>query len=297
MGKNAYYFSHDYNARQDPKILALKADYGVEGYGRFWVIVEMMAEQDDYKLKLNQITNNALAVEFMCQKDEAEKFIKDCIKKYELFKSDDNFFWSESLLRRMAIKDEKLEKKRKAGRKGARKRWNEGKEHNDGKQNDSTAIADPWQCHSTALAKNSKGKEIKEKESKEKEIKENNNISNESFLTSTTSFLSDFEKEILSVLKNINNYPFDYETDLEHIRELSLDYPKLNLLEEVKKWNTYKKDKPLKKNSNSRLQFRNFIKKANEWNKDKSYQVNKTDEKKQRDKRLKLQQKRADKYG
>src|SRR6056297_2246768 len=292
MGKDAYYFSHDYNARQDPKILALKADYGVEGYGRFWVIVEMMAEQDDYKLKLNQITNNALAVEFMCQKDEAEKFIKDCIKKYELFKSDDNFFWSESLLRRMAIKDEKLEKKRKAGRKGARKRW----EDNEVKQKDSTAIADPWQCHSTALAKDSKGKEIKEKESKEKEIKENNNKVLEK-VSARTKSLSDFEKQILNTFKNINNYPFNYETDLSHIRELSVDYPTINLLEKVKEWNTYKKDKPLKKNSNARLQFRNFIKKANEWNKDKSYQVNKTDEKKQRDKRLKLQQKRADKYG
>ena len=272
--------------------MALKADYGVEGYGRFWVIVEMMAEQDDYKLKLNQITNNALAVEFMCQKDEAEKFIKDCIKKYELFKSDDNFFWSESLLRRMAIKDEKLEKKRKAGREGARKRW----EDNEVKQKDSTAIADPWQCHSTALAKDSKGKEIKEKESKEKEIKENNNKVLEK-VSARTKSLSDFEKQILNTFKNINNYPFNYETDLSHIRELSVDYPAINLLEKAKEWNTYKKDKPLKKNSNARLQFRNFIKKANEWNKDKTCQANIVEVKKQRDKRLKLQQERADKYG
>ena len=41
------------------------------------------------------------------------------------------------------------------------------------------------------------------------------------------------------------------------------------MLEEVKKWKTYKKDKPLKKKSNARLQFRNWMKNASKWNKDK----------------------------
>ena len=292
MSKDAYYFSHDNNARHDPKICALKADYGLEGYGRFWVVIEMMAEQEDYKLKMNQITIKALAFEFLTDKDEAEKFIKGCIEKYELFVEEDDLFWSESLLRRMAIKDDKLEKKRKAGRKGASKRWKENKETNKIKLKNSTAIAEPWQCHNTAVAKNGKGKE-----SKGKEMKENNNKVIEKLSTTTTTSLTDSEKQILNLFKNINNYPFDYETELDHIRELAVDYPQINLFDKAKEWNTYKKDKPLKKNSNARLQFRNFIKKAEEKKKEKSFKNIKVDEKEQRQKRLKLQQERADKYG
>lgn len=31
--KDAYFFAHDCNARNDPKILALRSVYGAEGYG------------------------------------------------------------------------------------------------------------------------------------------------------------------------------------------------------------------------------------------------------------------------
>ena len=292
MGKEAYYFSHDYNARHDPKICALKSDYGLEGYGCFWVIIEMLAEQDNYKLPLNQVIISALSVELMKDKKEVEIYIKDCIEKYELFKTDDNYIWSESLLRRMKIKDEKLNLKRKAGKKGAKTRWDKKKDLSLLKHKDSNVISDAWQCHSTAIAKDSKGKEMKEKEKKE-----NNNKVIEKLSTTTITSLSDSEKQILNLFKNIDNYPFDYETDLDHIRELAVDYPHINLFDKAKEWNTYKKDKPLKKNSNARLQFRNFIKKAEEWRKEKSFNNIKIDEKEQRQKRLKLQQERADKYG
>ena len=81
MGKDAYYFSHDYNARHDPKICALKSDYGLEGYGYFWVVIEMLAEQDNYKLPLNQVIVSALTVELMTDEDKVNNFIKDCIEK------------------------------------------------------------------------------------------------------------------------------------------------------------------------------------------------------------------------
>mgnify|MGYP001572489914 CR=1 FL=1 len=35
MAKDTYYFSHDYNARNDEKILELRVKYGAEGYGLF----------------------------------------------------------------------------------------------------------------------------------------------------------------------------------------------------------------------------------------------------------------------
>lgn len=39
MKKETYYFSHDLNARNDPKILILRSVYGLEGYRRYWVLI------------------------------------------------------------------------------------------------------------------------------------------------------------------------------------------------------------------------------------------------------------------
>lgn len=157
MTKEAYYFSHDSNARRDPKILAMRNEYGNEGYGWYWIIVEMMSEQADYKLKHTKWVSHAIAMELLCDTDAAEQFVNSCINDYELFVSDGEYFWSESLLRRMKMKDEKRRKRSEAGKKGAESRWSNG-----------TDIAMPSQTHSNAMAKDGKGKEKKEKESKEK---------------------------------------------------------------------------------------------------------------------------------
>ena len=67
MAKDAYYFSHDANARQDPKILEMISVYGIEGYGRYWILVEMLREQSDYTLSLTgKYTFNALAMQMQC---------------------------------------------------------------------------------------------------------------------------------------------------------------------------------------------------------------------------------------
>ena len=49
MSKDAYYFKHDAHARHDPKIRALINKYGLDGYGKFWVIIEMLREETTYK--------------------------------------------------------------------------------------------------------------------------------------------------------------------------------------------------------------------------------------------------------
>ncbi len=93
-----YYFSHDRNALIDEKILEMRASYGMEGYGCFWVVVEMLFKKDDLKLPLRAGTFAALTT--MCNPTlDMEKFIKDCIE-IGLFESDGECFWSNSLRRR-----------------------------------------------------------------------------------------------------------------------------------------------------------------------------------------------------
>lgn len=159
MAKEAYYFSHDSNARHDPKITAMRSVYGTEGYGWFWILIELMREANGYKLDMQgRYTFNAYAMQMHTDCTTAERFIHDCINEFELFQSDDCQFWSPSLLRRMEMREEISEKKRQA----ALKRWGNKKKNADGMHMHSTSNADGMQGKESKLNK-SKGKENKEK--------------------------------------------------------------------------------------------------------------------------------------
>ena len=157
MSKEAYYFSHDSNARNDEKILALRMKHGMEGYGIFWAILERMRENSDYTCIKDY---NVIAFDLRVS---AEK-IKSVVEDFGLFtfSKNDKKFFSESFLSRMKNKDEKSEKARKA----AEARWGKG-------SNKSESNTDAMQTHSGSnpngmpyKGKEKKGKEIKEKEKK-----------------------------------------------------------------------------------------------------------------------------------
>jgi len=84
------------------------------------------------------------------------------------------------------------------------------------------------------------------------------------------------EREVLKTLSQVENYPFDYEKDLQFIRDLSVEFPEIDICEEIKKWRTYKIDKPLKKKNNPRLQLRNWMAKAVEFLHERSANKNGT---------------------
>lgn len=166
--KDAYYFSHDSNARHDPKVLAMRSVYGAEGYGWYWMIIEMLREQPDYKLKIDKYTWNALAMQLQCDADAVNRFASDCMNEFCLLNSDGEFLWSDSLLRRMTQKDIKSEKARKA----AEVRWgktNNGKDSSDSENTSNNSIANAKQTQS-------KGNAIKESKGKESNVDINNNI-------------------------------------------------------------------------------------------------------------------------
>ena len=88
--KDAYYFSHDCNAKEDPKCVLLIEQLGLEGYGIFWVLVETLREQPEFKYPINLIP--ALARKY---NTSAEK-MKSVIFSYGLFEiENDKFFLSD----------------------------------------------------------------------------------------------------------------------------------------------------------------------------------------------------------
>jgi hypothetical protein len=150
MSKDSFYFSHDSNARHDPKITAMRGVYGSEGYGWYWMLIEMLRESDGYKLDMqSKYIFNAFALQMQSDALQIKNFVQDCINEFNLFQSDGNFFWSESLLRRMEFRDEKSEKRRKA----ANVRWE--KERNSKEK-----------CKTDANASENNANGMQEKESK-----------------------------------------------------------------------------------------------------------------------------------
>jgi len=157
MAKETYYFSHDSNALTDTKILNMRADYGLEGYGLYWVIIEMMRNEEDYKLSVNKNTYRAIKT-LTNTKIDIEKYIKDCIEDYELFKQENEQFYSNSLLKRMSEYERKREIKRENGKLGGRPKKTEIK---------------PIGYENKTEKNQNKIKETKEKENKINKIKSN----------------------------------------------------------------------------------------------------------------------------
>lgn len=157
MANNAYYFSHDSNAKDDPKCMLLIDQLGLEGYGIYWVLVEVLREQNGFQYPLNLVP--ILARRY---NTTAEKMLT-VIKKYGLFEVVEDTFFSLSLIKRMDKMSISIEQKRQAGIASAEKRK---------LLREATGVAtdvqQPFNECSTIKRKEKKGNEIKGKETKEK---------------------------------------------------------------------------------------------------------------------------------
>jgi hypothetical protein len=137
MAKKAPFFSHDMNARHDPKISAMRGVYGAEGYGWFWMLNELMAESDGYQLDCkSKYAFNAYAMQLQCKSDILQKFVSDCIEEFELYATDGITFWSNSLRKRMQYRDAVSEKRSEA----ANKRWEKKQSDANASKSDANAM-------------------------------------------------------------------------------------------------------------------------------------------------------------
>ena len=87
MKKNTYYFSHDYNARNDTKVLFLRMQLGMEGYGIYWYLIESLAESGG-TLPLQLIPVLAM------QMHTTEAKVNAVVNAFNLFEITDELFFS-----------------------------------------------------------------------------------------------------------------------------------------------------------------------------------------------------------
>lgn len=163
--KDAYYFPHDCNARNDPKILALRSVFGAEGYGVYWMLIEILREQPDYKLQVTKYLYHALAMQMQVQKERLQEIVEACCNEFveggsPLLVNDGQYLYSSSLLRRM----ERVDTVSEARRAAARKRWENGA--CKGSDGDSGSTPDANAEHEQSKEKKRKGKKRKENQSR-----------------------------------------------------------------------------------------------------------------------------------
>lgn len=185
------YFSHDYRAREDLKIKKLFIDKGLKGIGLYWCIVEMLYENNGF-ISLNEVS--VIAFDFRTNK----QFVESVIKDYQLFKDDGEKFYSESILKRLQIREEKAE----TARQKALKRW-------DKMPNDSNGNTTAMPQHSNGNAELCKYKEKDKEEIKEykkESVREKSISAQQDFfdthpniqLDSYNGFISDIDFDLLS---------------------------------------------------------------------------------------------------
>jgi hypothetical protein len=110
------YFSHDFNARNDTKLIKLFMKHGVSGIGIYWCIIEMIYEESGY-LDLSEYERIAFELRVNIES------IRSVIEDFNLFENDGERFWSESALDRIQQRMNKSEQARKS----VMKRWNKKK--------------------------------------------------------------------------------------------------------------------------------------------------------------------------
>ena len=160
------YFSHDYNARNDLNMKKLFMGEGLSGIGLYWCLVEMLYEKNGY-IDLEYIPIIAFDLR------TTEETVHRVIDKYELFCKNDTHFFSNSVLKRLEMRNEKSEKAKSS----ANARWN----------------------NANAMRTHSESNAIKENKIKEKEI-----IYKEEYL----SLFSLWNEQKISVHRDYKNEKF-----------------------------------------------------------------------------------------
>lgn len=118
--KEAFYFPHFCNARHDRKIKRLRKELGLEGYGIFFMLLEVLREQTDLRYPIDDI--DLLADEL----GASEQKVRVVICNYQLFKiettDNEEMFFSPKLISYLQPYFKMREQRRIAGQKSAQAR-------------------------------------------------------------------------------------------------------------------------------------------------------------------------------
>lgn len=123
MKNNSNYFSHDWNAHEDTKCLELKMLHWLEWYWLYREIIERLFNEW-WKLLISKC--KAISYQLHMENEKFDSIFSTMLNTW-LLESDNDSFWSPSLLKRIEIKNEIRQRRIEAGQKWwlVSRRWKE----------------------------------------------------------------------------------------------------------------------------------------------------------------------------
>lgn len=175
-----YYFSHDSNAIQDPKMMTLLFECGLTGIGLFWIIIEILHQQECSGIATAELQHyiNFYGKQGNWQEDLLIK-CRGVLFKTKLLIERDGMVFSGRVIKNLKNRKKLIENARLK----ALKRW---------------------EFHATALPQHSHGNAIKESKGKESKVKVTTIVT----LPQTDQPLTDIQKIVIG-FKMIQGYPKD----------------------------------------------------------------------------------------
>ena len=135
------FFPHDSNARNSDRLIRLRAKHGAAGYGVYFMLVERLRDETNY---VSARDYEMLAFDLRV---DAE-LIRSVVEDYGLFELTDDGcgFYSDSFMRRMKIKDDKVEQ----AKRGAAAKWGNIDDRGKSTRSERLSAARKLDTHTTA---------------------------------------------------------------------------------------------------------------------------------------------------
>jgi len=187
--KETFYFPHDNNAHNDPKLMSVFMEVWLAWIWLYWILIELLHQQEDWKITKEQFDNY---IQWYSMKENkwlalVEQLLSIYLTNDLFCLNDDWYIYSKRVHKNKEFRDDLSKKRSKAGKLWAEKRALNSQNQANAKQN-------------SAFAK--QGKERKGKEKKEK-----NNITQGS-VSKHNSISANNIKQELEMLLNYWNGKF-----------------------------------------------------------------------------------------
>jgi hypothetical protein len=118
--KETFYFSHDYNATQDPKIMLLLSSCGLSGLAMYWILIEILHQQPDSRISKDSYKKY---IKFYCSFEDKNEHVLNTIEQElintQLLFEQENFIYSKRVLNNKKEREKLSELRSMAGKKSA----------------------------------------------------------------------------------------------------------------------------------------------------------------------------------
>lgn len=157
MGKDTYYFPHDFNARNDPKLIALRNKFKAVGISIYWTVIEFLHEQEGNRFDPKNYIVSTLAEQSGTSPQQVKDVLKSCVEELDLLRLDGGLYVSDRVLRNIQVRNEISVTRSISGKKGGLAKANAKHLPELAKQEEANAKQNVA----------NKGKEIKERKERE----------------------------------------------------------------------------------------------------------------------------------